>query len=263
MRTFLNNLQAVREFGLDVKPHDINRLQNLTAWDIGAKQYKKALGKDVSDASDAEIDRARVVVQQNVVDQNEGILLVKTHNILAMVNDAPTINMQVTAGVVYIVRNPLDVVISFSAHMNLSIDETIRIMATPTFRPRNSGNTVAEIYGSWSENVQSWTKHENQALLVLRYEDLHAEPEKYFSKLATHLGQGATESETAKAIELSSFKVLKAMEDERGFYEKPKHLKSFFRSGQTGQWKNQLSDKQIIAVETLHEPMMKKFGYLP
>ena len=116
-RSFLNNLHAVMEHGLEVEPQDINKMQRLTAWDIGAKQYEAVMGKKMAEASDSEIDAARQKVQAEVVRKNSGILLVKTHNALAITSGHPTINMSITAGAIYIVRNPLDVAISFANHI--------------------------------------------------------------------------------------------------------------------------------------------------
>jgi hypothetical protein len=261
VRSFLNNLHSVMEFGLDVEPHDINKMQRLTAWDIGAAQFKEFLGKPIEECTEAEVDAARPKVQQAVADGNSGILLVKTHNALLMTNGHPTINFGVTSGAVYIVRNPLDVVISFSHHRGQTIDETLRAMCMPGYRTTTAGKSVSEIYGSWSENVGSWTRTNNPAMLTLRYEDMHADPEQAFSKLANHLRQNPNKKELQKAIELSSFKTLQKQEEASGFSEKPKNLKQFFRSGKTGEWEDVLTDAQVATIRTIHEDQMKAFGY--
>lgn len=261
VRSFLNNLHAVMENGLDVEPQDINSMQRLTAWDIGAAQYQKFLDKPLSECSNAEIDAVRKKVQHAVAANNSGVLLVKTHNALVMTNGHPTINFSVTAGAIYIVRNPLDVAVSFSHHIGQSIDDAIRVMSTPGHRPNNSEKTVGEVYGSWSENVESWTKSKHPAMLTLRYEDMHSDPEKSFGALATHLRQFPSQKELAKAIELSSFKSLQSLEEASGFTEKPKNLKKFFRSGKTNQWENDLTEQQIATICAVNGPQMKKLGY--
>lgn len=261
VRSFLNNLHAVMEHGLDVEAQDINKMQRLTAWDIGVAQYQHFLKKPIAECSAAEIDAVRGQVQNEVAQKNKGILLVKTHNALVMANGHPTINFSVTAGAVYIVRNPLDVAISFSHHIGLSIDDAIRVMSTPGHRPMPSEKTIGELYGSWSENVESWTKAKHNAMLILRYEDMHADPEKAFGTLATHLRQHPSSKELQRAIELSSFKSLQEKEKETGFTEKPKNLKKFFRSGKTDQWKDELTEAQIATIRAINGVQMEKFGY--
>ena len=261
VRSFLNNLHAVQEHGVDVQAQDINKMQRLTAWDIGAKQYEHFLKKPVEEATDAEIDAVRAQVQNEVTKHNSGVLLVKTHNALVMASGHPSINLAVTAGAIYIVRNPLDVAISFSHHIGQTIDDAIRIMSTPGHRPSNSRKTVGEIYGSWSENVASWTKSAHPAMLTLRYEDMHSDPEKAFGTLANHLRQNPTAGELQRAIELSSFKSLQNQESEAGFREKPENLKQFFRSGKVGQWESELSESQIATIRAINGEQMKKHGY--
>ena len=64
----------------------------------------------------------------------------------------PIINPAAT-GAVYIVPNPLDVVISLSHHRGKSVDDTIDFMASEGMRTEISDKQVYEIWGSWSEHV--------------------------------------------------------------------------------------------------------------
>ena len=90
---------------------------------------------------------------------------------------------------------------------------------------------------------------------------MHKDPVKTFGALAQHLQQHASPEQLNRAIELSAFKVLKQQEETSGFTEKPKHLEAFFRSGKTGEWKDVLTDKQVLTIRTLHGEEMEKFGY--
>jgi hypothetical protein len=66
-----------------------------------------------------------------------------------------------------------------------------------------------------------------------------------------------------KAVELSSFRVLQEQEKRQGFKEKTPVADKFFREGKAGQWKSQLSQKQIDAVVAAHQEQMARFGYWP
>jgi len=98
-------------------------------------------------------------------------------------------------------------------------------------------------------------------MLILRYEDMHADPAKTFRALADHLRQFPSEQELQKAIELSSFKSLQGQEEASGFREKPENLEKFFRSGKTDQWKKELTEQQVAIIRAVNGPEMKKFGY--
>jgi hypothetical protein len=77
-------------------------------------------------------------------------VFIKTHNKLVEDRGTPMITMEHTAGAIYIIRNPLDVTLSFADHYALSIDEAIKTMATPELHTENSDKYCYEVYGSWS-----------------------------------------------------------------------------------------------------------------
>ena len=260
-RSFLNNLVAVQEHGLSVEPANINEMNRLTSWDIAAKPFEKVLGKPVMEASKKEIAIARPLVQQNIANESEGLMLVKTHNALVLDQGIPTINMKITSGVIYIVRNPLDISISFAHHIGKSIDTAISNMERSGHTTKVFKNAVHEIYGSWSEHVNSWTQKPNPSLYVMRYEDMHSDPEKTFGNLARHMLMNPNKKQLQRAIDLSTFNTLKKQEESGGFTEKPKAADTFFRKGTAGQWKNELSDAQINRIIATHETQMRRFGY--
>ncbi len=130
----------------------------------------------------------------------------KTHNALAIDRGHSVINFAVTSGAVYIVRNPLDVAISLSHHMDKAIDETIAIMGSLAETPVNE-KRVHEVWDSWSNHVLSWTGKPHRAIHVMRYEDMLISPEKTFGSLAQHLILGATAEQVRTAIDWSSFPI--------------------------------------------------------
>ena len=152
-----------------------------------------------------QIAAVRSQVQQRLANSFEGLIFAKTHAALIVNRGHPTINFSVTSGAVYIVRNPLDVAISYAHHMGSSIDHTIKLMAQRGTESNMDASAVYEAYGSWSENVLGWTRKVHSAIYIMRYEDMLADPTKAFGGLARHLHQEATAAELALAIERSSF----------------------------------------------------------
>jgi hypothetical protein len=55
-------------------------------------------------------------------------IFVKTHNALVEDRGTPMITMEYTAGAIYVIRNPLDVVISYADHYGLTLDQAIAAM---------------------------------------------------------------------------------------------------------------------------------------
>jgi hypothetical protein len=197
-----------------------------------------------------------------IADETDGLMFVKTHNALLMDRGVPTINPAITSGVVYMVRNPLDVAISYGHHMSATTDDAISHMETKGFETKVTEKSVYEVYGSWSEHVFSWTRKPNRALYVMRYEDMHADPEKTFGALARHLLMAPDKKQLQTAIDLSAFDKLQKQEEESGFKEKPKNAERFFRKGQPDQWKTDLTPGQVERIIAAHGTQMRRFGYL-
>jgi hypothetical protein len=259
-RNFLYNLLSLHQGG------EAGRIQNLheySLWDIAALRFEKVLGKKIQSASREEIAAARPKVQKRIVAEATGAVLVKTHNALVLDRGIPTINMKVTSGAVYIVRNPLDVAISLAHHFDIDIDTAITRMNQPGLETDVHELAVHEVYGSWSENVMSWTRKSHPAIYVMRYEDMLSLPQATFRGLANHLLIQATDEEIDRAIELSAFERAKQQEKQKGYRERPIQSLAFFRHGGAGQWREMLTEAQIARLVTVHREQMARFGYVP
>jgi hypothetical protein len=260
-RALIHNLLGV--IAGDHGPQPINAMDRFTAWEISKPLYTAALGYEPTDQHRREIAAARHRVQQQIADANDGMIFVKTHHALVMDRGHSTINFGITAGAIYILRNPLDVTISYAHHMDRSIDQVIEAMATENVESDLGPMSVYEVYGSWSQHVLSWTGKPHPAIYVMRYEDMHKEPERVFAGLARHLQLQASASQIAEAIERSSFEQLREQERSEGFREKPEASSQFFREGRTDQWRDVLSGAQVDRVVKAHREQMVRFGYWP
>ena len=263
-RSFLHNLVRIIN-GDEDEEQDINAMNEYTTWDISAKKYEELLGKPPTEVDRKEIAALRAKVHQDIADSTDGLSLIKTHNALAVDRGYPTITSAVTSGAVYLVRNPLDVAISFAHHMSASVDEAISQMETEGLETNVTEKSIYEVYGSWSQHVASWTSKSNRAIYVMRYEDMKADPEKAFGNLARHLLMLPTKKQLQTAIDRSSFKKLQEQEakSEEGFKEKPKKAEKFFRKGEVGEWRYGLRRDQIVRITTAHKEQMQRFGYMP
>ncbi len=260
-RTFLHNLLKILEED-DGTPQDINAMNEFTTWEISAKAYEKHLGKPPKDCDRKDIAALRPKVQQEIADNTDGLALVKTHHALVLDRGTPTINFAVTSGAIYLVRNPFDVAISFSHHMSSTIDYSIDLMGEDDTETGVTEKSIYEIYGSWSQHVESWTRRPHRTIYVMRYEDMIADPAKMFGGLARHLLLKPTPEQLQTAIDRSSFDTLRKQEDESGFREKPDNAERFFREGKAGQWREVLTRRQVRRIVKRHHVQMARFGYL-
>lgn len=203
-------------------------------------------------------------VHQDIANSRErGSIFTKTHNMFGQLQGIPLHNLAVMAAAIYILRNPLDVVLSVADHFGLSIDEAIDFMANEeTGTPTNEEN-VAGFMGSWSTHVASWTAQPHPAILVVRYEDLQDNAIKSFGSVAKLLGLGKDRNRLRKAIQFSSFSELKQQELRGGFVEKSPNSRNFFRKGSKNQWAEALSDEQVARIVDRHRQQMSRFDYIP
>jgi hypothetical protein len=260
LRAFLHNLM------LDPpEPFPINELTRFTIGDTNKAWYANLLGKRVDELrglSHEEWARLRPHVHQAFTRASPDSVFVKTHMFLGAAHGSPLITMEYTSGAIYMVRDPRDVAVSAAAHFGTDIDGAIRLMNDPAGCTPEAEVNAPQYYGTWSSHVDSWTRDRHPALLVLRYEDLLADPRGGFRQVADFLGLPAPPARLDKAIAFSSFDQLQKQEKTSGFSERSRVAEAFFRVGSAGQWRTRLTTAQIAALTGTHAEMMRKFGYL-
>lgn len=259
VRAFLDNLlhDARKPLAVDRPSGMFAQGESAIGW------YRIADPRPPEQWKPADIARMRPRVHKMIADSAPGTVFCKTHNALTTINGHPTVNMAVSAGAIYIVRNPLDIVLSFADFQACSVDTAIAIMATDGFTTPTNTRNVSEHMASWSQHVASWTAGENRGVHVVRYEDLLEQPLKTFTGIVAYLGQRFERKRIERAIDNASFDTLRRQEQQNGFSEKPAHQKAFFRKGTAGQWRQELTAGQAARVVADHREQMARFGYLP
>ncbi len=257
MRSFLLNL-------IHDKPSavHINELANFTYGDSQKYWYEQANGGSLEEMTPEAVMKLTPKVQNLMTQSKPTTVFVKTHNALVTNWDVPFITPEETQGALFIVRNPLDVVISLAHHFAFSIDEAIDFMNDPDAQTPEDEHKLAQVYGTWSSHTASWEKFNPTYRHVVRYEDMLLKPQKTFSGVAKFLGIPVTKNRLTKAIKQSSFKVLQRQEQKDGFTERSDKTESFFRTGKAGQWKKVLTEDQVARIKEAHSDMMLKYGYL-
>jgi hypothetical protein len=242
--------------------HDINRLGEHSLRENRAVRFDQVLGKPAAEASQAEIARARPEVQRRLAAAQTRPIFVKTH--LCFGNDFryPTIDLDATLAAIYVVRNPMDIAISYAHFSGQQVDAAITHMATPGYKILGAENQVYEVLGSWSQHVASWMGMSGRPVHLMRYEDMVANPQRSFGALARFLRLAPSEEQLKRVIANSSFAELRRQEEERGFKERPDVAERFFREGRSGQWSRALTQEQVKRVCGVHAPVMQRFGYL-
>ncbi|MDX1460472.1 MAG: sulfotransferase domain-containing protein [Xanthomonadales bacterium] len=247
------------------RPVDINRLFLNSTAEARAERFQAyaGQGRQTTQMSTEEVCAVRPLVQADIARQANGTVFVKTHNFLGEFAGYPLHSGAVTSAAIYIVRNPLDVCVSMARYFGYTIDEAIDYMGEEMTGTPNEPHHVPQIISSWSSNVESWTAQADDSILVLRYEDLLDQPQKWFRKVESFLHLRKNPARLRKAIRFSSFEQLKAQEGKEGFVEKHENAGAFFRKGRKNQWRETLSPEQVERLKDDHREQMARFGYLP
>ncbi|MCQ0093751.1 sulfotransferase domain-containing protein [Roseovarius sp. M141] len=257
-RIFLANyLMNTRE------PVSINQVHRFGMGDSIAKTYRMVAKDEAADLEDVNVTlRLRDRVLRGIIGNGADVNLVKTHNIRSAAYGTDLIPAKYTRSSVYIMRNPLDMVLSYARHYGITAAEAIDVIGRSDNANASDTSTVWQFLGSWSEHVNSWTADAPYPSLVLRYEDMLNKPERAFGALVQHLGVPLDPERLQRAIRFSSFDEAKGQEAKAGFAENPGKNKTFFTSGKAGGWKDELSDDLVAKLRTEHHDTMKRFGYL-
>nr|WP_161593754.1 sulfotransferase domain-containing protein [Parerythrobacter lutipelagi] len=193
--------------------------------------------------------------------------LVKTHSAFTENRDGTRLfPAEASAGAIVIVRDPRDVVSSYAHHEGKTKDAIIARMADEQaaqdcWADRIS-KAVPQRLAGWSTNVSSWLDQDHIPVCLVRYENLSAETEETFARALEFCGIAPDRSAVSAAVEACRFERLAAAEAKAGFSERPAGGRSFFRSGEVGGSKGELTADQERAVRSQHRATMDRLDYL-
>lgn len=172
------------------------------------------------------------------------------------------------AAAILIVRDPRDVVPSLANHRNGTIDGAIDFLNDPgaSFCGRRDRlqNQLRQRLPGWSGFNRSWLDQRDIPVHLLRYEDMQADPQAAFTCALAFAGQPATAEGVERAVAEADFAKLRDREAIDGFREAPPQRPEgwrFFRRGEAGGWRQELTPTQVARVEAAHGELMAALGY--
>ncbi|OGT42517.1 MAG: hypothetical protein A3F13_09185 [Gammaproteobacteria bacterium RIFCSPHIGHO2_12_FULL_40_19] len=259
-RIFLANLLTLSK---ENNPIYLNHVDHLINDHISTDRtwVNEACGFDTTGITDDELDALMPGLYTTYNAQQTEITYHKTHRAYSYVGEyQPLIPMDGCLGVIYFIRNPLDVALSLANHFSFTVDEAITMMGDRTLALHYF--PLRQLLFSWSMHVDSWVQLKAKNLFLLRYEDMVIKPLESFTKAVHFLKLNTSLHLIEQALSYSSFDKLKQFEDNIGFQDKPPTVKHFFRKGIVGDWQTSLTESQIQRIIQDHGEVMRKFGYL-
>jgi hypothetical protein len=168
--------------------------------------------------------------------------------------------------VVYIVRDPRDVFISYYQFQlkrrvipdSCSLEEFLPRFMESEFEPKT---------GSWRDHVVSWmaTRGGQRNFLLLRYEDMLANTLAESIQIASFLGLDSNPERVARAVELSSADRMRKLEKQQSSQwketRKTRQDKPFVGKAASGGWKSSLPRDCAARIESAWGEVMRLVGY--
>ena len=221
-----------------------------------------------------EVEKNYIKAQKLINSFNKSNFL-KTHSAYKLNYHYNFTNFENTLGAIYIVRDPRNVITSFSNHYDISLEQSLECMTSMSFYIGKGFKTDFPTFvGSWSYNYNSWKSEElkNRCLLI-KYEDLMSQKEntiiqilEFIAKLS-QLKLKLNKKKLENSIKTTDFKYLQNLENEKGFVEaapskiKGKKIK-FFYLGPKNNWKKILNEEIKKKIEINFKKEMIELGYI-
>jgi len=225
----------------------------------------------IDDYSDLNKISCYWITAQEKINSDGKLKIFKTHNGNYNFSGNDFTNKKNTAGVIYIVRDPRNIITSIANHYQLNLQQSADFLFDEKryLFNKNDPNDLAEeniitLLGSWKANYNSWKTASNS--LIIRYEDLLLNTKSEINKLSMFMQKftkfNINDEKIQNILKTTSFEILKKNEEREGFEEAANSDIKFFNLGPKNNWKNLLNKDLINIVEKKFSKEMKELGYI-
>ncbi|WP_176555741.1 sulfotransferase domain-containing protein [Virgibacillus ndiopensis] len=166
--------------------------------------------------------------------------------------------------VIYLVRDPRDVVISYYHHFKKYYGESRDF--DKFFEAFMDGKIG---HGKWDTNIESWIDNQKKVkngFLLVKYENLLQDTTKEAHRIISFLNLDRTEQEINEAVNWASFDNMKTLEQKQQSHlngDSPivNRTMPFVREGKANKWKSVLSKEQQQQINQTFNKTLTRLGY--
>ena len=211
-------------------------------------------------------------VQREINKNYKKTLFFKTHNACIAVNKNLFTDSNNTAGCIYVVRDPRNVITSYKNFEKKTYEEILNHMKNKEaflFSEKKAGFKSFEFIGSWADNYNSWFHNKlGIPICLIKYEDLVKNTLGELKKIIDFIADvqniknySFNNEKAERGVSDSSFKNLSKMEQDRGFNE-DRYDQKFFNMGEKNNWQKLLPLSIKESIEQSFYSEMKHLNYL-
>ena len=211
-------------------------------------------------------------VQKEINKNYKKTLFFKTHNASVAINKNLFTDSDNTAGCIYVVRDPRNIITSYKNFEKKTYDEILNHMKNKEaflFSEKKTGFKSFEFIGSWADNYYSWFHNKlGIPICLIKYEDLVKDTLGELRKIIDFIANvqniknySFNNEKAERGVSDSSFENLSKMEQDRGFNE-ARHDQKFFNMGEKNNWQKLLPISIKENIEQSFYSEMKQLNYL-
>jgi hypothetical protein len=223
--------------------------------------------------NEKDVIRSYLKVQESINRKNS-IQFLKTHSYLFNIENNPFTKLEYCLGVIYVVRDPRNVVLSSSNHNSQSHERSTEDLIIGR-ELRYKGKENIKVYtGTWGGNFNSWKSFKSvNKYLLIHYEDLIKEKDKIFYEILKFIHNLKNvefvldKKKFKNVLDSTNFGRVQKLESQTGFHESMIDKKTgkkikFFNLGEKTNWQTALEPNLQNKIEEAFEKEMKELGYI-
>ena len=218
------------------------------------------------------------IKSQEKINKDKKIRFFKTHNTFGKVNNCDFTNKDNSAGCIYIVRDPRNVITSLENHYEMNHEEALKWITNlnkyiyDVHKIKEDGYSNFQFISSWSMNYKSWNIQKKIPVKIIKYEDLLKETFVVFKDIVEFVNKTLNIKEKIdidklkNSVNSTNFNKLQNEEKNNGFIEAVLSKKNeekipFFNLGPDNDWRKILDKDQQSKLTNIFKEDLIELGY--
>ena len=216
------------------------------------------------------------IPNQELINRDKKIHFLKTHNCLIPFNGNDFTTQNQTIGVIYIVRDPRNLITSLTHHYSLEYYEALDYMLDKDKglleKAVDNDHSNFAFVSSWSNHYKSWINNNTFKTMVIKYEELENNKYEIFRDVIIFINTlskkniSVDKEKLLNSIQSTNFINLRNKEENQGFEESVFSKKTgkklrFFNLGVNNRWQKILPEEIKIKVNNTFKNDLKFLKY--